>query len=367
MTKTPRFFRDGTHSGIARHIPVLASCALFLRLVACGNDGAATAGGGGATAGGGNAGMSSVNGGAAGTGANGGSVNGGASGVGGGAGSAGAAAGVGGGGAAGVGGGGAGGSGVAGASAGGPMSAGGGGNAGACSVMVPSPTCTPSTGKVTYYSADGCNPPVAHDYTCPSGCVFVGGNSVRCDTDATFETCITKADCGVGSTCAGSDVKLFSMPECVAGLCQWSVVTSETCTISCSGGQCLPPSSGATSGSFPTGQPATCTGDMIMFAHQQGGGGGSGPSVQTHACAKACYTDTNGTGCVPTPGEVPFHTCETPTDVCPKAPTMCDPTDPTTVTTFLNPVCGGFGACVWTAKTVTACPAGTTCTTNECL
>lgn len=238
------------------------------------------------------------------------------------------------------------------------------GSGGAC-LTLPKPTCLISTGQVTYASGP-CDAPVSHDMTCPGPCEVVSPDSVRCSKDRTIQTCIKVADCSAGSLCFGSNLLLLTVPSCVDGLCQWQHVTNEVCTISCSNGSCETGVAGTTSASFPAGTPAACNDGVVTFGHTQGGSGAGG-HVIAHTCKGACFTDTTGSGCVPVAGEPPFHTCETLSDSCPKSPTMCDPADPSQVVTYLTPSCTGYGDCAWLAKTVTPCPAGTTCKVDSCV
>lgn len=353
----------------SRHVPLVAFGALCLRLAACGGDGGSSTPGGAGAAGmtsGGNAGLGGTAAGTTGasagtTGANGGTTAGKGGGT---AGKGGATAGNGGA-TAGSAGTTAGSTAANGGSGGGGGPAAGNGGAAGCNpnLGLPPVTCVVQTGHIGYSTLD-CDHAVNHELMCNGPCELLSTNSARCSFDSSIQTCVTSSDCATPNVCNGKDANLLTDPACVDGRCEWKKTTTVTCTLFCSGGSCQGVG-GSTSGSFPTGQPATCSGDTIMFSFvQTAGGGGSGPIVASHMCQKACFTDTSGSGCEQVLGEAPFHTCEnTP---CPKTATMCKPGDPTHVTTFVQPTCGG-GACDWLGTTVSECPAGTTCKVDSCV
>jgi hypothetical protein len=236
-----------------------------------------------------------------------------------------------------------------------------GGAAGACSPKLgPGVTCLPS-GKITYSAVD-CEHVVSHELTCNGPCEILSTNSARCTNDHKIQTCIGTGDCSVAATCTNKDALLLAGPMCVDGLCQWKSAVTVTCTVACVAGTCQG-SAGTTTASFPTGDPAACAGDTIMYSFVTGGAG-SGPHVGQHVCKQACFSDVTGSGCVQVLGEQPFHTCEN--TACPAHATMCTADDPTHVTNFLMAQCAA-GECVWLGSSVTECPAGTTCKVDSCV
>lgn len=300
-----------TTSGLSRHVPLIAFGALCLRLLACSSDSGTLPSGG--------------DGGTSATGA----------GAGGGAGTTSAAG------------------------------SNNGGTAGAAcntKLTIPGVTCVAATGKITYSAVD-CDQLVSHDLTCNGPCEVVSTKSARCTNDHTIQTCVESGDCSTAATCVNKDAHVLADPICVDGICQWKGATTVSCTLGCTAGTCQG-SGGTTSGSFPSGDPAACAGDTITYGFVQTGGGVGGPQVAQQVCKQACFTDVTGSGCVPVLGEPPFHTCED--NKCPKQATMCNADDPTHVTTFVMPQCGP-GVCFWLGKTVTECPAGTTCKVDSCV